>query len=146
MINKLSDLKIGEIYYIIDDFDCYPVITEVRVIDKRKGVRVVENIRHLKDGDELEEDFNFCDYGNYQECRFTDIEAKELKNIIISNNKNDLIPILKENIRKRKEELNYQDLTDRIPPEQYPDWDGDESIIYYLDNYVEESDEDEEDD
>lgn len=22
-----------------------------------------------------------------------------------------------------------------IPPEEYPDWDGDESIMYYLDHY-----------
>lgn len=146
MINKLSDLKMGEIYYIIDDFDGYPMITEIKVIDKRKGIRVVENIRHLKDDEELEEDFYFCDYGNYQECRFTDIGAKELKNIIISNNKNDLIPILEQSIRKREEELNCHDLMDYTPPEQYPDWNGDESIMYYLDNYVEGYDEDEEED
>ena len=137
-MNKLSDLKIGELYYIIDDYDCYPVITEIRVVGRKRGIRVVENIRHLKDGKELGEDFYFYKYKNYEECRYMDISKRDLNHMIIRSNKNDLVSILKESINEYNERMSWYDLEDHLSPEQYPDWDGDESIMYYLDNYVEE--------
>jgi len=32
-------------------------------------------------------------------------------------------------------------MDDYMPPEEYPDWDGDESIMYQIDNYNEEDEE-----
>jgi hypothetical protein len=32
------------------------------------------------------------------------------------------------------------DFTSYIPPEEYPDWDGDESIMHYLDHFAQEDD------
>lgn len=139
MANNLSDLKIGELYYMIDDYESYPVITQIKIVGKRKGIRVIENIKHLKDGEELDEDFYFHKYINYEECRFMDITKKDLKHMIISNDKNNLLSILEEMVCEYIEEV---DLENYIPPEQYPDWNGDESIMYYLDNYEEECEED----
>ena len=143
-MNNLRDLEIGNTYYIIDDYDCYPVITEIKVVGRKKGIRIVENIRHIKDGEELKEDFYFHKYINYEECRFMDISRKDLQHMVISNNKKDLLSILEQCIREREEDLSCE--LDYTPPEEYPDWDGDESIMYYLDNYVEEYDRDYEED
>lgn len=40
------------------------------------------------------------------------------------------------------EDYYFYEFERHIPPEEYPDWDGDESIMYEIENYVEE-DEDE---
>lgn len=141
---KISDFKIGEIYYIIDDYEGYPVITEVKVVDKRKGIRIFENIRHLEDGYELDKDFYFSNYKNYDECRFMELGNKELKDMIFSKNRNDLLNILDEEIEEYEEKMRWYDIEYHMRPEEYPDWDGDESIMYYLDNYVEEEEYDEE--
>lgn len=40
--------------------------------------------------------------------------------------------------------MRWYDIEYHMRPEEYPDWDGDESIMYYLDNYVEEEEYNEE--
>ena len=129
---KLSDLKIGEIFYMVDEFDGFPVITQIKVIEKGKGYRIVENIKHLEDNYELYNDFYFTEYDNYEECRFTKITKDNLHNIYIDKDDNEL----KEEIEFRISEIEqFSMFCDYRKPEDYPDWDGDESIMYYLENY-----------
>lgn len=144
---KLSDLKVGNTYYMIDeyindDFECFPVITEIKVVAKKKGIRVVENIKHVKNDYELYEDFYFYNYSDYEECKFIEITKKNLKDIFLSSEDESLLNELKKRLLEYEEEKIYDDLINYTPPNEYPDWDGEESIMHYIDNYVEEYNED----
>lgn len=140
---KLSDLKVGNLYYMIDSYDGFPVITEIKVVEKKRGLRLIENIRHLANDEELEEDYYFTDYNNYEECRYRNVTRSDLSEIFITSDDDRCIEILEELVENYKVEDWLFDMENHTPPEDYPDWDGDESIMYYIDNYQEDEDEDE---
>ncbi|HCL4447306.1 TPA: hypothetical protein N2D16_002911 [Clostridium botulinum] len=146
MMLNLKDLKVNNEYYIVDENGCYEdTIIKFKVIhklkgNKNKGFAGVQFLKYIYDYGEVD-----VKYSN----------TKDNKIVIEQLYKEDEERIFKINeLNAAREYLNYIideheliDIDDYTPPEEYPDWDGDESIMYYIDHYVEEDEdiEDEED-
>lgn len=140
---KLESLKKGDKFYIVDtDFNVYDedAVIECEVVRKYVKVGKYITIKTLNcmyvDGDtstnvlpieSIESKF----YKELEDCIFN---TEELDNAI-------------EYLEEYEEENGFDYHSNNyIPPEEYPDWDGDESIMYYIEHYDESDDEDEDED
>ena len=141
MIN-LKDLKIEEEYFLIDTGRIGdPEIIKFKVINKLKGLVEVQFLKYIDSDDNKEEDVV---YHNQEENEIITEELyKNDQGRIFRIEDLDLIKLClieaeKQNIIERQ----IWDIENYTSPEEYPDWDGDESIMYYIDNYCEEDETD----
>jgi len=139
---KLKNLKVNNEYYIIDENGCYDdAIIKFKVIKKLEGgnkkghvdvkfLKFIENnnerdVQYYNDEDVIEQLYL------EDEGRIFNIEDIDIVLICLREAEK------KTEIRRREFECE-----NHTSPNEYPDWDGDESIMYYIENYREEQDED----
>lgn len=157
MVNILR-LKKGKKYYIINETGAFnPAIILFKVVNKLKN-------KHLRSKGFVEVQFLKYVYvyedGAFIESNETVLyenveENKIIKEKIYKNDENLLFKLedvksAKQLLQEKAQEYDYEnfcsDIDDYIPPEEYPDWDGDESIMYLLDHCNDYSDDDDEND
>ena len=133
---NLKDLEKSKEYYIIDENGCYdPTIIKFKIIKELKNGRKKEYV-------EIQFTKYICDYSNEE----TDINFENDIPFNVKIFKEDeprLFPIEDSCLAIRclheaetqKEIEKDHDFDNYDSPSDYPDWDGDESIMYIIDNY-----------
>lgn len=141
---KLKDLKVNEQYYIVGENGCYDdVIIKFKVLNKLKGGQKngfvsAKFLKYMYDQGEMDVQY-YNDEDVIEELYINDEEKLfKISDVGEAQEYLEYVTVEHELSRRLFELDNY------IPEHKYPDWDGDESIMYYLDHYKEE-DEDEED-
>jgi len=141
MVN-LKDLKIGKEYYTIDEEE----IIKFKVINKLKGGKIkgfveVQFLNYLDKDNDKEIVYSY--YGQKENEIITEKLYKTDEGRIFNIENLNLVKLcLIEAEKEFEESCNSYEYDNFTPEHEYPDWDGDESIMYYLDNYREENETD----
>lgn len=132
---KAKNLKQDKQYYIVDENGCYdPIIIKFKVMKEQKKKRrkyvVVQFLKYLYDYGEV--DVKYCNQKE-NEIVTEKLYKEDEQRLFNLNEFEKADELLAQKIEEHDEEMEEFELGNYIPPEEYPDWDGDESIMYMLD-------------
>jgi hypothetical protein len=134
MVN-LKNLKVENEYYIVDKEGAYgdDIIIRFKVVKeligkRKKGYVSVQFLQYIYDYGE--EPVTYCDQKE-NEIIVEEIYKEDEERIFLLTDVDKANDYLEEKIIEHDFEYELDNYT---PPEEYPDWDGDESIIYIIDH------------